>query len=818
MFDSESTNQLVTANEQNVVTTKSEPNSSMIPMLIPKVEPLSMLDEENDDQELKVSIPFTAPKLRDPTVLLERCDKIWETFKMIKDVQNTNLVPACTNVVPPEATTLSSYIKYQPTSADNGNVQSRFKFVVKNKKALFHCVMCGKQYKSNRDLRRHSYKIHNIFIPPKHRSRHSNEKTMKINEDCSNVTKDTNNLEKVPARNFEENPLSGTLQPVSECNVTSTTINLRMQRTLIQVRKTHVDNINKTVENKQEEKVLNKEVEPKTECVLCNQSVTNIKNHLITYHKIESPDFMLKNVIEAYPNSASEKVEHNNLNRTTGESEIVSKEDAGASCINPNKKRKLDVGNKRQNNTRGIRDEEVRDTYECEVCLGTYKRSSLYGHVRLHRARGETRENFKLSKAKYYNSAMYTRKTEMKINKLRLISSFCTSVNKSTESNKDNSNLDTNKKVENLKVENNDKNEEIARESRNKIQECPTQSNSDEISSSGITMAIKEKNDTSKVVHEDGSDNKSDHTDESSDISDQKPEDHVDTLDVSFDYSENHTVLKIQCVEEDIEIDIEGNSQTDFCNNTLEVKSKSKVNQEASGTEKAPKNIKAEVDREPHRKDNNSKPLKWELRSKKIINETQEKYMCLCKHDCNCGKQLYTKTSFDIHMNQAHTMTCGYCKQCFPDVSTWYLHECTVVEGKEFTDLLMELTCYFCKAVCKTYKEFDQHVTNEHFNHELPYLCFECPERFCTDADRKIHWNKKHPTRCSICNIVYKTQEKSKHKAYHCGFGIPCHLCKKAYINSNYYISHKKRLVRFHKTQKQKHKKALHFIKSKELP
>lgn len=367
-------------------------------------------------------------KIRDPIILLERCDKIWETLKVIKNVQDKSKIDTL-NTLPLEINSKSLYIQYQ-SPLENSNVElPNFKFSVKYKKRLFHCLTCGKQYTQNRRLISHSEKVHGICIPPKRKKytvlyqKHKFDKMKEKDPNIIETEVDSSgkvSLKKDENRLHEETSLQSTSS--SNDNKIISDLHLRRKR-----------NINEIMcgKNEQEKKILNKEFKQSEKiiseshiflltCILCKKTVNDIRKHLIDYHKIESPDFMLKNLNET-PNHLKDKLRTGVPN---DENEIIENKKKVISNIQySNSRKRYKVSNNKDSQV------DENDTRQCDICLGHYKIRSFYTHMRNHRQRGETKENFHLSDNKYLNSPLYL-KSKLNSNDIS---------NENSNSNKDNS-------------------------------------------------------------------------------------------------------------------------------------------------------------------------------------------------------------------------------------------------------------------------------------------------------------------------------------------------------------------------------------------
>ncbi|CAD1469951.1 unnamed protein product, partial [Heterotrigona itama] len=818
---------------------------------IPKIEPIypsttdsiedTMNVEEFQEEEI-TSIPLITPhKLKDPVILLERCDKIWETLKVIKNVQGTTKIDTSNALLSETKTSKPLYIEYEPVLGNNNTELPNFKFSVKSKKKLFHCTICGKQYTENRRLRYHSERIHGIYIAPRRYKSIDKEKEKELNV----AEKEEDNSEKVSLKKGENKQLtvaSSHHVSSSSSNIIVSDLSLKGSKFTNRLICSNNDiNINGTM--KSEEKKLIKEVKQtdkvnsiqhsaiSSTCTLCKQFVKDIKKHLIDYHKIESPDFMLKNLNDTYTNFKSNKLKRrlfNDENETSGE--IVQKEHNTHNIV----EKDYNIQNKRQCTQHYIRS----GTRQCDICLGLYTLGSFYRHVRIHRIRGETKENFHLSRSRhnYYNSPY---------SKSKLISIDTSNENTNNCSNKNNSNLFKNKgrseeivqgenkdnKISNIKcyerknVTGDDKNIcSCGRTFRNPhtlfmhkrictlvdanqpiVENNIIKKNQDisrnKNSGMGISITIKKRNNSYEIIDKDNKnedrlqDSKnfcasSNTFKDNNQIELQKDDSH-EILELSK-YSKKHSILKIQSADENIDIDIEEDSQTNSYNDDIS----SSMNE--VGNNLCEQAIKIEPNDEFYKNNVNSKFLKEKevlLTRSNCKKSNDIKVNFARKYNiCVCGSKFYTRRALKIHTNKHHhssKLLCGYCKISFPDIVTWNEHQCSVNEGKRFIALPMQIKCRCCNEILNTCKKFDEHMMRRHFNSVVPFQCFQCDKRFSTTTNRKIHINADHGlTTCSICNNQYYDNMISRHEAYHYGLGFPCHLCKQTYSSKGSLLRH----------------------------
>ncbi|EGI62643.1 hypothetical protein G5I_09005 [Acromyrmex echinatior] len=240
-----------------------------------KTEPSTELGNSIDDplvfDESSIHIPVFAPTIKAPVVLLERCDKIWETLQLIKTVQvekptvltnddcdkneekkNKEKMQHLDKVEQSE-----SHVKNQPKLRSD-NTMPPFKVSVLRTKKLYPCTICGMQYLERRSLRKHSERVHGIVIPlliqRKRLKRNAlNKKNFDAASQVSSISKENNNSEKV-------------YDNKDSCEKTTA--------------KTKLTNVESTTASP------SALAERFVKCTLCQQKVSSLRKHLTNYHKI----------------------------------------------------------------------------------------------------------------------------------------------------------------------------------------------------------------------------------------------------------------------------------------------------------------------------------------------------------------------------------------------------------------------------------------------------------------------------------------------------------------------------------------------------
>ncbi|XP_072750099.1 uncharacterized protein [Anoplolepis gracilipes] len=380
-----------------------------------KPEPCSSVHNPTDedsafDEPSTFHIPISIPMIKNPIVLLERCDKIWETLQLIKIVQTEKPIIDDKEEnkeeveYSKEAKQSVSHVTNQSASKSHSTVPLPFKFSVQKTKKLYPCNVCGKQYLERRSLRKHSERVHGITLPLLNkRGRVKNIAQLSKKKDFDKVN---------PVTNFDSLNNENNLHAKTKF-VNTKTISRRSA-------------------------VLKKFVK----CTLCQQQVLSIRKHLIDYHKIGGSSSVVEQLessllIENGASSkdkkaisSSENISSKNSSQfakmdmqdgfrimdnevdTSKTSQVKRKRKYKFSYVNA--KKRLKLNNERYILTRhesAVTQKQAslnhtnRTSYQCDICLGVYASPrSLYKHRRNHIFRGETKENFHNVKCRYHNS------------------------------------------------------------------------------------------------------------------------------------------------------------------------------------------------------------------------------------------------------------------------------------------------------------------------------------------------------------------------------------------------------------------------------
>ncbi|KAL0125602.1 hypothetical protein PUN28_004594 [Cardiocondyla obscurior] len=570
-----------------------------------KTEPESYVDLDNSSDKdlaefdkstkIQISYPVSIPMLKNPIVLLERCDKIWETLKLIKTIQ-----PAAANVIDDikikkkkeeeekeevkekkeneekehcldKVKQSLSHVKIQPRRGYNKSLP--FKFSIQRTQKLYPCVTCDKQYLERRSLRKHSERVHGVILPLLKR-RKWRRTVLHKNKDnpFASFNKENNDIEKLNNDKDSLKKIDTKAKPIS--TITSPT-------TMIQF----------------------------VTCTLCQQKVMCLRKHLINYHKIGGSPSVVEQLESSLLNETSSKNEKtastdkpekdgclimDSEGNTRGKYRVKRKKNYTLSQTNAKKKPKLNNEPNSFPSHSTMHNQQIvtYNKYKCDICLGMYATPhSLYKHKRFHKLRGETKNNFHKRKCNYFNSPFnknYKILMESKYSRMSV-----NTVAKNSNGNTFNSTTKTDRTIrynERMKKNNettcicgrsfrnphtlfvHKKHCELC-QSDNTITKS-TRGSSDRDSGIGINITIKKRNDSYEIVDKDG-DNKLQVFESSSSPENSLPhtpnftKDYSkifttqQTLDVckSSKYSKDHSILKLQDTDEDVIIDIEEDTQ-----------------------------------------------------------------------------------------------------------------------------------------------------------------------------------------------------------------------------------------------------------------
>lgn len=791
-------------------------------------------------------LDLTVPTIKYPIVYLERCDKIWETLQLIKTVQNKD--PVAVNddnstekkeKVPQQNTTEQSSVRIRRQATLKGAsamAQLPFKFSVQRTKKVFPCITCGKQYLENRSLRNHSLKVHGIIIPCRFRRRNRSTRDSSV----TSSTKENYSSEELIG---DKNKKATTLE--SETTNFSTVRSLRSRNTIHDTSSTNVQSREKTEVKSTSPLKLSR-------CALCRQKVMSVRKHLIRYHKIGCSSSMIRELestlaIDTETSKDNETTPKGTLsNKLSQKSVNRDRQDRVGTNNNEDKCQKMpQVRQKRKyvktkqkykmnierymsvqskfTHTQRTKSLNV-ISYKCDICLGKYASANSYTkHRRIHRLRGETKENFHNFTCRYFNSPLSKKLPESSTKSTDTVanddSEYVQTCSRTSgyngKLNKNNTTcscgrkfrnpytLFVHKKSCNLSPQRDEMTQRVTRD----------KNSSDRDSGIGINITIKKRNNSYEIVGKDDDEGKEV---ENPDLNDGILSSNVHMSDAIKDPIDTYTeheqsgaaesfasnencVVKVKVETDETIIKIENDVQVipEKNNEIKQMIKKSDANYLTERRNSDVENMKEgrtadqvctskQVSREtlnkpsPFEKTENTiipEEGKINLRSSNKIYQNVKK-----DHDYTCkSKDVYMK-DFDPFAK------CAYCNEEFDSISMYDDHDCSVKEGKLFDKFSLNLLCFCCKDVLRTCSEFDEHMRTKHLDRRS--YCYLCPNRFATDKERNRHSRAEHDTSCRFCRKKLAISVKSLHEAYHLGFGYPCHECKKAYSLKKHLLYH----------------------------
>lgn len=734
-------------------------------------------------------------------------------------------------------------LRKEPKKSDN-TVPLPFKFSVQRTRKLYPCITCGKQYLERRSLRKHSERVHGVVLPLLIRRKRWKRKTLNKKDEVT-PTASIDKQSKSPEKLHDLRDKITKTKPTS--TVTTSPASVKFVK-----------------------------------CTLCQQKVISLRKHLINYHKIGGSPSVVEQLestlLSETTSSDNEKTKlineshqdgyriMDNEDNACGRSQVKRKRNYTLSHANVRKKLKLnDKSNSFVWNSPAIKHKPglTNGPFKCDVCLGLYSTMhSFYKHKRIHTLRGETKENFHKFQCRYFNSPFNkkyrllakTRSSTMSnsvddndINKINENNTLSNS-ERNISSNKTSRVSRATRYSERMK-KNNETTCTCGRSFRNphtlfvhkkNCELCQsedtrqnTRVSSDRDSGIGINITIKKRNDSYEIVGKDDEEkpqklsnlkentlsvsHTSNHTKDFKASTKQVP----DTSE-SSKYSKDHSILKLQDIDEDIIIDIEDDLQTTLNEHNT---TKQTIMQQDSKQDLSKQNdIKDEKSVKVFDKVSTLKQMCQEVlevlemrKSGNMENKNKENSQIKDQETCKENNQIknqeiyqenkrnlrsksryqYSRVKLDhsysgpkVNMMDIDPLTCGYCKEQFITIKSYENHQCTVECGKSFNEFSLQLVCFCCKDVLNSYNEFDEHVRAKHF--DRVYHCYYCPDRFSNDKARLYHFRSEHnDMACSFCNKKISISVKAFHEAYHLGFGYPCHKCKKAYVNSKKLYHHK---------------------------
>lgn len=760
--------------------------------------------------------------IKTPIVLLERCDKIWETLQLIKTVQIEKPVALTDNCDKNEKEKEEEkpqdldkvkpsplFTKRQLRKSDN--TVPPFKFSVQKTRKLYPCATCDRQYLERRSLRKHSERVHGVVLPLLiQRKRWKRSALKKKNETTSvaSIDKESNRSEKLYDNKDSCEKITTRTRSSSTATTSSTTLTQYVK------------------------------------CTLCQQKVTSLRKHLINYHKIGGSSSVVKqlesSLLSETTSSENERILTNEsyqdgyriMDNAREKPQV--KEQTSYTLSHANARKKLKLSNKHnafiQNPTATTQRQISSGSYKCNICLGMYSSThSLYKHKRIHKLRGETKENFHKFKCRYFNSpfnkrnklmveaksskisADVAKNTNQKVNEKNSLQlnnfKHDTSINQTSKINR------VTRYSERIK-RNNETSCICGRSFRNphtlfihkkscelcQIEDISAQNtrvSSDRDSGIGINITIKKRNDSYEIVGKDDEDKPQ--TSETTNLQE-------DTLSISHTpncktkhfiktstkqqvpdtcvskYSKNHSILKLQEADEDEIIDIEDDVQIspNEDNTTKQVITQEDDKQNSSEQHNDEKTEKV-FDKVATLKQMCKEVLKvLEMRKSENIENKNKKYNQEIKDQETCKENSQVKTQ-EIHQENKRKLRP---KRQYSTVELDHSYNGKKVAIAQFDPL----KCGYCKEQFSTIKSYDSHLCTVKYGKSfdkfsLQLQCFCCKEVLNNNTEFDEHVRSKHfefgVYHCYHCPERFTTDRARLHHFHTEHNDLICRFCNK---------------------------------------
>jgi len=751
------------------------------------------------DESSSLHIPVSIPMIRNPIVLLERCDKIWETLQLIRTIQidkptavtddcdknekeeNEEKTQCLDEVKPSE-----SCVKNQPRLRNDNILPPLFKFSVQRTKKLYPCTTCGKQYLERRSLRKHSERVHGVVLPllvqrKRWKRTALNKKNFnEANQVSSAISKENNNSEKFYDNKDSCEKITAKTKLTSIETTSPSTISTQLVM-----------------------------------CTLCQQNVISLRKHLINYHKIGGSSSVMKQLESSLLNetktsSGEKKIalineshqdgfrimdNENDICGTSIQSQVKRKRKYTLSYGNARKKHKLN--NERysfiQNSSTITQKQSLNvRSYKCDICLGMYSSAhSLYKHRRNHTLRGETKENFHNFKCRYFNSpfnkkykllqsSMKSANTIAKNVSNRINEDDTLQLNNSEHNKLFNQNSSISSRATRYSERMNKNNETICicgRSFRNphtlfihkkNCELCQHEDNtqstrisSDRDSGIGINITIKKRNDSYEIVGKDVEDKsrkseihlKEDTSSPSHTSSYTKDftkastkQQVLDTSSESSKYSKDHSILKLQDTDEDVIIDIEDDVQIALNeNDTKQMITGGDDKQDSSKQQNDAKNGKTEkvFDKVTTLKQMCQEVLDvLEMRKSKNTKDKNKEYNQIKNQETYKENRVKNQ---EICQENKRELRSANKRYLYSKVELDHSYDKTRVCTMQFNSLV----CGYCKEQFSTVKLYDNHQCTvkqgKSFDEfSLQLQCFYCKEILNNYSEFDDHVKVKH--------------------------------------------------------------------------
>lgn len=771
--------------------------------------------------------------LKELVVKLERCDKIWETLKLIRNLHEDfgdiggcikrepvtpekvmNKKPPMT-FIPDKTLPLNligepnlPYIKYQPIFNSVDESYPQFKLSEKSRVNLYHCEVCSQEYCSYKRFTDHQETVHGIIVPKKL------------------LTKKERSQSKGSRRNSTE---SNNAQLVKKFVADE---NIELQ--------TIVNNSSASNDS--------------FRCKLCDKSYKNIKRHMVEYHKIKCFEVLGKvtdqnSNIEKNQSPLEVELFDSNFLKGVEETEEIS-QNIQFSTHNSNNvlKRRLampNIGLRKKSNSTNHQEKETdvgntKDLWKCEICNKTYvqykwfRAHKLKHNIDGYKPHSEVKRHSNDSRntldEKSCDKFVENRGDDDKDNRVPLTGSSLTKDSCSSDELKSGSatalGYQRDKKRSQIicscgrsfRTRAILSEHKLRCKSVNSLDTCkPNETRTSTERDSGISITIKKKNNSYEIVSKDGSDEEAlrnghgigepeiseDTSDSSSDNSDSSDfDDQLENLLAEKSkYSANHRIMVLEQAEEDVDVDIEDepcieNHNTDADKNVTNKISIKNHHQVPTLRDLCKRFFIKQGKLTKEETAYRCKTCKMYLGSKEKLSKHIDKHKKLMKRSCSCGIKFSAMRTFDDHIAEKHpTCTvCPYCKEKYTSIVGLGEHTCLVNQGAPYTEIYNENhPCPNCNIAFNTITWLQSHMRSKHLDPALPFQCYQCLAKFPNEIGRSLHAHEQHNREsvCTVCNQKFQSvKTKQKHEAYHRGVGFPCHSCKKTYRSKRNYLNH----------------------------
>lgn len=461
--------------------------------------------------------------LKDLKIQVARCDKIWETLKLIQNIQQPNQKQTAKCCLPRRSL---------PTTEPSPSSPTKYTIRIMGRRRIFHCNVCGKNYCGLNSLRHHLFVVHQYHVPP-------GKKGLLFNHDKSRAQF----IERIPVTDNRKRKLAESCENVPARKKVKVEPKESLEKQVV------------------EEKTVS---ETLIKCVLCKHVAKNIKKHITDYHKIKYPDLIVDQCMKEH----EKKVDQSGV-----EAKVK---------VEPPKKRVF-VGSLKRSKVQVKKlrtpvPEVVNGLYSCPKCPAGFDNLRGYAnHQRVHLGiSGQRKRIIKKRKKPLKKVAKVTKPVEKKIQ------DSCLEIKKEKVKEKEEPQEDA--KEESKKEQEEETTEETLCECGRSFRhphtlflhkaKCQwtkfgdsssvTKNGSDGDSGSGINITIKKKNNSYEIVPREKSTTSTETSSVNSASGEENEKDDGKPEKTAF-FKDTNIVL-LQTVEDDEDVDIEDDTANKFGN------------------------------------------------------------------------------------------------------------------------------------------------------------------------------------------------------------------------------------------------------------